>query len=239
MARPAMPRKFWTAGEVARLHRLYPKMTAVQVARRLGRTEKAVYQRAKAEGLATQHRTDTGPAFRSELARLNALGWTDPEIAAELGCERHTVAKWRRWAGLPHRRFDDHMRRRVAEKTAEQCRKAGVESLADVRVLAFRRRAVAAGWPADLRPREVQILEALMARGPMTRREIAGAIGLPWHGSRRSLKCRGGRGSYVANLLAVGLVVDLGRLVRGPGRGGSSHLYSAALDCERSATHVG
>ena len=228
----------WTERELAIMRRDYHRIPSPVLGLRLGRTARSVYMKAKDLGLATQHRTDTGPAFQAELSRLNALGWADPEVAAALGCERHTVSRWRGILGLPARTFSERNRRNVAGKTAEQCRAAGVGSLAEVRVLVFRRRAVESGWPADLRPRAVAILDALAARGPMTRREIADAVGMPWKGSRASLCSNDPEGCYLGHLMARGLVVDLGRVVRGPGRGGSAHLYSLGLNVERSVQHA-
>lgn len=102
--------------------------------------------------------------------------------------------------------------------------------------MAFRRYAASSGWPEDLAPREVHILEVLSASDPMTRPEIARAIGMPWIGSRRSLKGNTPGGSYLASLMRRGLVASLGRVVRGQGRGHSLHLYTLAIDAERSAT---
>jgi hypothetical protein len=156
-----------------------------------------------------------------------------------LGCDRHTAAGHRRAAGLASNRLHPRQRARVAEKTREQCRAAGVRSLAEVRVLAFRVFAAGSGWPADLKPRHVHILDALEAMGPMTRPEIAAAVGMPWKGSRASLKCKYGRGSYLADLIAAGLVVSLGKIAGGPGKGkgGAMQVYSLAMAAERAVTN--
>ncbi|OWY59511.1 hypothetical protein B7486_74185, partial [cyanobacterium TDX16] len=188
-------RKRWTRAEDAAMRRHYgpgpEHLTAAEIARRLGRTVKSIHEHAKFMGLVYQSRADTSdPAFDSGLRRLHAVGHTDPEIAGSLGCERHTVSLARRRLGLPSNRGGERHRRNVAARTADQCRAAGVRSLAEVRSLAFARRAAEAGWPADMPPRCCQILDAMEARGPMTRREIAEAIGATWIGSRRSLKGR-------------------------------------------------
>ena len=117
---------------------------------------------------------------------------------------------------------------------------AGLPNLAALRAAVFRDRARASGWPEDLRPRAVQILNALWDRGPMTRTEIALAIGLRInyggpHEIRKILKSNDAEGSYLAHLLARGLLVDLGRVgtVVGQGRGRSVHVYSLPLTIER------
>lgn len=228
-------RRFWTADEEAVLARDYAARGAPAVAHDLGRTTLAVYQKVAALGLAHQPRTDTGPGFRAELRALHAEGLSDGQVAGKLGCERHTAARHRRALGLGSNRLHPAQRRRVAEATREQCRAAGVRSLAEVRAAAFRRYAAASGWPADLAPREVHILEALAARGPMTRPQIAEAIGLPWIGSRKSLASNTPGGSYLASLARRGLVARLGRLARGEGRGKSMDVYSLTLTAERGA----
>jgi DNA-binding transcriptional ArsR family regulator len=227
-------RRYWTDTERQHLQRLYPNHTVTVIARRLGRSPKAIYQEADKLGLSKVIRTPTGLAFRAELRRLNGLGYSDTEIAESIGCERHTISKWRQRLNLPSNARGDRYKARVRVKTAEQCRKAGVSTLGAVRALAFRKRAAEAGWPADLRPRAVEMLEALSARGPLTRREIAEAIGMPWKGSRWSLKSNDPEGSYLAHLMAQGLVISLGRLVRQGGKGRNCHLYSLALDAGRS-----
>lgn len=225
----------WTESELATVRAEYGTTPARELAARLGRSPRAVYQAADRMGLAHQHRTDVTLTWEAELRRLHALGHCDTDIAARLGCERHTASKHRRRLGLVGHARGERTRAKVRATTAEQCRRAGVANLGALRSLVFARRSAEAGWPAGLRPREVDILDALAIRGPLTRREIAGAVGMRWLGSRKSLKCRGGRGSYLADLIAAGLVVSLGRVVSGRGKGGSSQLYSLALDLERRA----
>lgn len=227
------PYRRWTPEEDAYLRANYAAGGAA-VARALGIPDHRVYNRAHRLGLGHQPRTTIGEAFRAELRRLHGLGWADPEIADRLGCERHTASRHRRAMGLGSNRFHPRQRARVAANTADQCKAVGVRSLAEVRAAAFRRFASESGWPPDLRPRHVHILDALESRGPMTRAEIAMAIGLEWRGSRRSLKSNGVGGSYLSQLMARGLVISLGRVVRGDGSGHSVNLYSLSLTTERA-----
>lgn len=225
-------RRFWTDDERVILRRLYRKAITIDIAKRLSRTTRAIHHQADLLGL-VEPKTRIDARFLAKLKQLHARGWTDSEIANELGCARRVAGKYRRHLGLPSNRVSAHYRARVAAKTREQCKAAGVASLAEVRALAFRSRARRAGWPEDLPPRAIEILDALESRGPLTRREIADAIGMEWHGSRASLKARG-NSTYLAELMDRGLVVSLGKVVRGTGRGHSVQLYSLALVTERS-----
>jgi hypothetical protein len=137
--------------------------------------------------------------------------------------------------GLPPNRGSDHYRRAVRSRTGEQLERGGFRSLAELRSWVFRRMAEKAGWPADLRPRHVDILNALWDRGPMTRRELADAIGMRWLGSRGSLKSSDPEGSYLAHLTRRGLVMRMPRARRmtGQGKGRSCDIYMLSLDIER------
>jgi hypothetical protein len=230
-------RSYWTDAENATLRRLYVKQTAASIARRLGRTARAVYQQAEALGLSKLERTKTGRAFQAAVRRLNRQGYGDTEIADTLGCERRTATRWRQRLGLPSHAKGQRYREKVRAITRQQCAAAGVANLAEIRSVVLGVRSALAGWPAGLRPRAVQILDALAARGPMTRPQIAEAVGMPWKGSRASLRSNDPEGSYLANLIARGLVVDLGRLVKEGGQGRNRHLYSLAIDAEKGATH--
>lgn len=176
------------------------------------------------------------------IAKKNAAGWSDTEIAAVYrrpgrvgGMDRHTISDRRRRLGLPDQARSDRQRRKIGLKARVQCRRAGVRNLAEIRVLAYRRFAKGHGWPEDLRPRAVQILDALWQLGPMARPEIAAAIGMPWKGSRKSLVSNDPEGTYLAHLIKRGLVVALkrARKVTGRGRGHSMDVYAIPLHVER------
>jgi hypothetical protein len=234
MTSPARP---WTAEDLAALRRLYPTTPAPAIAAALGRSPSSIYQAAAARGLTKASPARRGRAWLAELRRLNALGISDTGASRVLGSERHTVSLWRKRLGLPENAHSVRQRARAREATARQCASLGVPSLAAVRSLAFKLRAINAGWPAglDLRPRELQILDALEACGPMTRRELAAAIGMPWKGPRKSLTGNVPGGSYLAHLLSMNLVTCLGRIEKRNGRGRSVNVYSLALDAERRA----
>jgi hypothetical protein len=204
------------------------------VATAIGRPLEAVYDLRQRLGL-SRKKLDFGPEFEKYLREKYAAGWSDAEIAQGYGCDRHTVGDFRERFGLPPQPWTDHQRKLVGQRTKEQCRKAGVKSLAEVRRLAFKKYARAYGWPEDLLPRQVQMLNALLRFGPMTRRQIAEAVGMPWKGSRKSLVGNVPSGTYLYDLIERGLVVNLGRVVKGKGSGYSRCLYSIPVFTQRSA----
>lgn len=227
----------WSTQDNEYVRENYGKVPASVIANHLGRSVTQVYNKAKGLGI-TRELADFGPKFEKFLRAKNAAGWSDTEIAAAWKCDRHAVGGQREKLGLPAQTLSEHRRKLVSKKTRAQCVKAGVKNLAEVRRLAFRKYAKRYGWPEDLRPRAVQILQALLINGPMTRIEIAKKIGMPWKGSRKSLVSNDPEGSYLAHLQARGLVVRLGRLKRGKSRGKSTNLYSLSPNIEMFQSHV-
>lgn len=225
--------RLYTDKQIAFVRENYGQMSATQIGKHIGRTNRSVYQFAGRLGL-SEKRPPLGESFDRQLGQMHKRGLTDTAIAEKLGCERHAVGDHRRKLGLPDNTLSQWRRRQVAKKTREQLSKAGLPSLAAVRIKSFRDRARAAGWPEELRPRAVQILNTLWDRGPMTRRELAEAIGMPWKGSRKSLVSNDPEGSYLAHLIKRGLVINLGRIRKGGGRGGSTCVYSLPLWIERN-----
>jgi hypothetical protein len=236
-------RELFTAAELAFIREASGKLAVPEIARKLGRSQSSVHQRRAKMGLSCRRVPMVG--FVSFLRQQHAAGWSDAEIASAWSArfpdrrtlERHTVGQYRERLGLPHNAYSDHRRRRVAERTQQQLAAAGLPSIGWLRKEAFRKRAIAAGWPGDLRPRAVQILNALWDRGPMTRPEIAKAIGMPWKGSRQSLTSNDPEGSYLAHLQSRGLVIVFKRAckVLGKGKGHSMDVYSLPLDIERKS----
>ena len=233
-----MSGRLWTQDDLDYLRRWHGRRPVPLIAHALKRTVSSTYRKAVQCGLSTGKQSQLGTKLESFLREKHALGWSDAEIATAFGCERHTVGDWRKRFGLASNAYSEHFRRRVARKTRQQLRTAGVGSLKDLQVEAWRQRAREMGWPEDLRWRSIQILEALYTRGPLTRREIAEAIGMPWKGSRKSLVSNDPEGSYLAHLQARGLVIRLGRVVRGKGSGYSTNLYSLALHVQKAGKEV-
>jgi len=223
----------WTEEEFTILRTLYHRVPASEIARRLGRTKRSIHGAAWERGLTRHRKPIDYSVLRPLIRRLNKQGFTDTEIAGQSGHDRHVVSAERKALGLPCQVWSGRRIEKVRAKTRAQCAAAGVANLGQYRALVLRVRAIRAGWPSDLRWRSVQILELLGERGPMTRRELAEAIGMPWRGSHTSMKSKDPGGTYLAALIRRGLVVRLGRVAKGKGRGSSVNLYSLALDAER------
>jgi hypothetical protein len=223
----------WTKRENAILRRWYGRRPAVAIAAQIGRTGRAVSLRAGILGFAARNRRFSGADHR-RICRLVRAGSCNCCIARALGSHRQRIRDYRRQCGLPpvaslgKVRTCESCRLRFLAGLRRQFETWGVSSLGELRAAAYLRFAAASGWPADLRPRAIQVLDALWEHGPQTRRQLAEAIGMPWKGSRRSLHSNDPEGSYLAHLQARGLVASLGRVVRGVGRGRSVQLYSIA-----------
>jgi len=228
----ATGRHVWTDEETAFLRPHYHKTPARLIAAHLGLTERKVYAKAWRIGLCISQRIKA-PGFVEYFKRKHAEGWTDSEIARAKRVDRHGVTSLRKRLNLPSNAFSQRRRDQVRQKTKEQLAKAGVSSLGKLRTQVYRQRAREAGWPEDLRFRAVQILNLLWDQGPQTRKQIAAAIGMPWKGSRKSLVSDDPEGSYLAHLMARGLVVSLGRIAKGKGQGHSCCVYSLPLTIER------
>ena len=90
-----------------------------------------------------------GKPFERYLRAQHKLGWSDSEIAAGWaekypGCEpvwRRTVGNYRRRLGLCDNALSEHRRDRVRQKTREQLAAAGLTSMAQLRVEAWKKRA--------------------------------------------------------------------------------------------------
>lgn len=150
-------------------------------------------------------------AYEAELRSLHAQGYTDSEIGEAVGRSRVAIGTQRRKYGLPsnrpHQRFIDRCR----NVTKKMVRDRGLKNFCGLRQQAWKDFARRNGWPEDLWPREVTILNALLERGPMTRRQICDAIGLRWCGRNSSLKShRPGHSTHLGYLASRGLVVRLG-----------------------------
>lgn len=224
-------RTLWTSTEVAFLRANYGRRPVEDIACKLGREVRKVYAAAARLGL-TKRVEPISRADRATIRRLAKAGICNRCIGRELGRARCTIRRQRRKLGFPDLEGKatqptcERCIAKVRANTKKQCRDAGVKSLADIRALAYREFARENGWPEQLRPREVQILNALAARGvPMTRLEIAEAIGMRTdrmgaNGTLALLVGNGDGGTHTATLLRLGLLGVLKRASPGaPGKG--------------------
>lgn len=221
----------WTHAMEAALVVAYGLEPVAVIAASLGVSPRAVYNHAARLGLAQQRPQHT-PALRAEMCRLSRAGQTDAEIAAALNVCRGSVRRARRQVSLPASAAG--LLRTQRESIKKQRRTLGIKSGGELRALSYRKYAVENGWPAALRPREVQILNVLADRGvPMTRLELAHAIGIRTDrmGANGTLallaSCNGPGGTYTASLLRRGYLAVLKRAchVEGRGKGRSRDLY--------------
>jgi len=227
----------WTAEDDAKI--IAHTGLVRELAAELGYSMSMVYRRRQTLGLTKRRPKIYGEPLEKFIREKHSLGWTDIEIATAYGelhdwrVERHTIGDYRKRMKLPSNATSEHRRQQVAERTKQQLEEAGLMSLAELRVEAFRKFARSQGWPGDLRPRAVQMLNALYDFGAMTRRELAKEIGMPWKGSRKSLVSNDPEGSYLAHLMKRGFVISSRRSVTGKGRGTSVNLYSIPLTIKR------
>jgi hypothetical protein len=191
----------WTRAEDARLRELYalsPRPPLAEIALRLGgspaRTPRAVGRHAQQAGIADRHFTCHIGHLR-RLRELHAEGYSDAEIAADLGTNRMTVRRYRRdLLKLPANTNGPRHRARIAARTREQCGQDTLGSLVDVKNLAFRLEAVRAGWPPEASRAGRRVLDALEAAGrPLSGREVREAAGLR-HVPRETLRALEGLG---------------------------------------------
>lgn len=249
-----MKRHVWTADEDALVREHYrpgrgrPKAdtqrwTAAALGRTIGVSERSIYCRALLLGVVKpQTRILRDAVLHALVVCRHGEGWLDGEIAAEwTGAHpdrpiaRRTVCDVRRGLGLPSNRDNARHRQQVRERTAQQLQAAGARSLADLRSRAYAEFADDRGWPAYLRVRHVQVLELLYESGPQTREQISVAIGYRIErGQRYWLSSKYGHGSYLSDLLAIGLVQrSRRREAKLGGRGKSVFRYFVPVSVRR------
>jgi hypothetical protein len=151
---------------------------------------------------------------------MHAAGKPIRVIAKKLGLTYDSVKGLQDRFKLPT--ITDVESKRQGVKT--QLRRLGLKSLAELRSRAHKKFVLENGWPAEwqLRVREVQILNFLIAHGPSTARQIAEAIGANTDRAfrtgypRRVLLTDSGRdGTYTASLLKKNLIIRTERRAKG------------------------
>lgn len=227
-----MPGKIWTAKEDIFLQKSYKRKRVSEIASRLGRSMSSVYQRSNKLGL--NERRDHAEIARRKrrIRKLISQGLSDSEVATRLNMDRRALTEMRCRMGVSANGRSERYRKRVARRTKEQCRKAGVRNLAEIRKKRFEEFVTSLGW-SGVSVRAAQIAEALYRLGPMTRKQICLAVGMPWRGSRKSLSSnRVPGGSYMAELQRAGIVVRLDSAITHKGKGNHEDLYMIGLDVE-------
>jgi hypothetical protein len=232
-----MTRRFWTTAEDEFVAANYERSSATEIGKRINRSTRAVYNRAILLGLTGERRAWTD-ADDAELKRLNAEGWSDTQVGVRMRRERHIVSAYRKRLGLPSHAYGEKAIESVRAGVRKQLDRLGVRDMARLRLASWAERARQRGWPDRIngRPinlRFVEILDLLYEHGPQTRRGIAERLDMKTQNQRKLLNSRGKGGSYLAELMRAGLVANLGKIVKGQGKGRSVNLYCLSLDVER------
>lgn len=228
-----MQRKVFTPKEDKVIVSNWGKMVAAKIAKKLGRNVQSVYNRVHRLGIGEKHDKKAIAKRKVKIAALHAKGYSGQEIADRVKLTRRTVQGHLARMGLEANGRNERYRKRVAKRTKQQCRDAGVKNLAEVKAMEVRKLAYALGWPDHLSLRGIQIVELLYVQGPMTRKQIAAAIGMRWKSSRKALSnSRVPGGSYMAELLQAGLLVRLENAITHKGKGNHEDVYMVGLEIE-------
>jgi predicted transcriptional regulator len=236
------PKRAWTAEEIATVRELYGHKTAAQIGRKINRSANSVLQQGSKLGLNRRYGAD--PALLAYIREQHAAGLVDTDIARgwqALHPDQHvcreTIAWYRRKKlGLQVNRQRILEIRRAGY--AKQLRTMGIESFAVLARRRQRRFVLRSGWPADLYPLDVRILQALSDGQYHTRQEIAAAIGCRTDKQRAWFKCRRGSQTALHNLVQRGLVKrTVGRTRKVGGKGGTAFEYWIPLDVLRKYVH--
>lgn len=238
----ASKRRFWTDAEKNHLQQWYGKKLCAEIAAEMGRTMRQVFNMANRLGLAKSRRSNEerfGAKFKAFIREKHAAGWSDADISQAWGCERHTVGEHRVRLGLPDNSHSARVIAKISDGVKRQARRHGVASIGELRGKVLLERAEAYGWPQGLRWRATQIMNLLWERGPLSRIQIAAALGMcKGGGPNQSMRIRlnrafycnepNGGGSYLANLIRRRLIVSLSKKLTQRGSGKSLTLYMIA-----------
>lgn len=198
------PKRPFTDDERQAVRDRYGSEGAKPLARDLGRTRADIVALAARLGVGFDGLRRWTAEDDRRLVELRQAGATSAAIAEELGRSASAVNKRAEALDLTKPGYDKDARRRQLVMP-RQVSASGCE----VRWARVRLRLGEHGWPPDLNPKEVAILNSLTTRGPQTRPVLSASIGEPV--SRplyKRLMTHGGR-SAVARLLARGLVARL------------------------------
>ena len=207
--------KFYTDGEKSMVRDMYATHTAQQISEALYGNNRAVMRvRKLAERLGLRKWPSWPPETVEAVRRLHGERLDDCGIAARIGLTRLQVRAIRR-DRLKLPAIKDHIYAHQLQSIRTQMARLGIKAGGALRKLAHQKFARDNGWPEDMRPREVQIMNTLIQFGPQTRWELGERIG--WnmdrarHDPRTLLNSNAPEGSYTGTLLARGLILRLPR----------------------------
>ena len=236
-----MNRRPWEDYEDEYLRRYYKRGESMEAIRsNLDRTAASIYRRVRLLGIQEPISFLSDAELIEEIKRRHPEGWTDPEICDELksrtgvSVNRHRVGRLRKRLGLTSNALSPRQRARTSAKTREQVAKAGVSTLAELRLKRWQKWKRDLGWPEELTVRAVQAAELFYRRGPMTRLQLCAAMGIdPVKSLQRIQPTSNAKGGTVlAELQRAGLVMRLPKQVpSGRMRNGIVNKVSLYLLC--------
>lgn len=195
------PKRPFTNAERQMVFDRYPSEGAKPLAQAMGRTQADIVSLAQRLDVRFDGLRRWTEAEDARLAEMRRAGRTAIAIAAALDRTVTAVGKRAIALGLSTPTYDLQARWRSLAKPRVVTR-----SGCEVRWARARLALGEHGWPPDLNPKEIAILESLLARGPQTRLVLSRSVGEPASRHRhKRLMTHGGR-SAMARLLARGLV---------------------------------
>lgn len=215
-----MVRTRWTSEQDDILRSKYKTIPARQLAVELGlkegAKEGAIYARACRLGLTEeQSRRVTRQELQTKIEELHPQGYSDAEIADLMKVDRHRVGEARNALGLVHNGLSDRHRKRIADKTREQLKKTGYDSLSHYRLALWSQWKRSFGWPEELSLRAVQALEVFYRlQVPLSRIQLCQAMGVSWKKKTAPLSNKKG-GTVLAELASAGFVSQLPKAFQG------------------------
>lgn len=197
----------WTAYQDDFLRMWWGRVWTKKLADLMDRDAREVSIRAFELGIAGRRPNGyVSPDEEATIRRLAAEGYSITAIGERIGINRHFVSDAMRRLGIRVNRHGPHFHDHHRAMQSKQRSTLGITNPAELRALAYRRFARERGWPEDLSPRQVQILDALYDHGPMGRRQMCELIGMRWIGRKSMSGARLPGNSYLADLLLRGVV---------------------------------
>jgi len=163
----------WASVE-AELTRLHGQGLGLpEIARRLGRTPRALRQHLYRDRLDLRRRVPA-ESFHEAVRRLNARGLDDAQVGKEIGRSKSYVFLLRQQLGLKANRPDRTARGRESQRRVKLRYGMSLPKLSWAR---DRVAAMAMGWPAGCTRKHAEILESLFRVGPATPAGVAADAG--------------------------------------------------------------
>jgi len=231
-----MTNQHWTTSETHRLATMMRQcLSWDEVASHMpGRSAGACAQRAHRFGHYLQGPHTGASRMQVRVIRhRNASGWSDMDIATELGCCRETVTGWRRKLGLASNSHNQRHREKTRMAMQRQLDNDGHESLAAMQQAVRANDAWRQGWPADCTPIMVEIMDHL-ERGPSSRRAFCEATGRKY--GTKAAQTTKGKSAFHA-LVQRGYIRRLGRMQFAPGKGKTEFHFELLIT--RRAANLG